>query len=213
MAMGSGNTKADVLPALAAQDAWLAGNGTWRGMAPRSLTVDYSEGRDWFVARTNPRCEDRALATLGAAGFDAFLPKGKREIIHHRTKAKIERTFPLMVGYVFLAMPTLLGARHWGRVRECHGVQAVLGVNGCPLALPGREVEALRLAEAEDRIRFQRAHWMPSVGAQVRIMGGPFTTFAGEVVDAEVQSTIVLLINLFNRLVHVTVPVDELEAV
>lgn len=211
MAMGSGNTKADVLPALAAQEAWLAGNGTWRGMAPRALAVDYSEGRDWFVARTNPRCEDRALATLGAAGFDAFLPKGKREIIHHRTKAKIERTFPLMVGYVFLAMPTLLGARHWGRVRECHGVQAVLGVNGCPMALPGREVEALRLAEAQDRLRFQRAQQVFGKGNQVRITTGPFQSFMGEVVDAEVNGAVVLLINFLNGLVHVSVSVDDLD--
>lgn len=213
MAMGSGNTKADVLPALAAQDAWLAGNRVWRGRARPMLTVDYSDGREWFVVRALPSLEDRALATLGRAGFDAFLPMGKREVIHHRTKAKTERTFPLLAGYLFLAMPTAKQRQHWGLVRDCHGIQAVLGIAGCPKSLPTSEVEALRLAEAQDRLRVQRATQAFAAGEQVRIADGPFVGINAVIVDAEVGATVGLLINLMNRMTHITVPVDLLERV
>lgn len=213
MGMAQSEILGELVPAMSAQNAWLSGNGAWRGVVKRALAPDYSEGRAWFVVRTNPGCEDRALATLGSAGYDAFLPKGKREIVHHRTKAKIERTFPLLVGYAFLAMPLDRRVQHWGVVRECHGVHSVLGMGGAPLALPGREVEALRLADRQGRIRVAGAQWTAQKGQTARVMAGPFFSFTGEILDADAQGSVTLLINFLNKPTHLVLPVDELELV
>lgn len=207
-------TSSHNLPTLREQADWLRGERRWTAaVGAWRQEVNYGSGRQWFVVRTNPRCEDRALANLSAAGFDAFLPKGKREIVHHRTKAKIERSFALMVGYLFVAVPVAEQNMHWPALKACQGVRGMLGTEKGPLALPGREVELLRLAEKEDRIRFERAQWTVLKGMQVRIANGPFTSFVGEVIDDEVQGAITLLINLFNGMVQVTVPVDDLEIV
>ncbi|ORE89757.1 transcription termination/antitermination NusG family protein [Aurantimonas sp. 22II-16-19i] len=180
----------------------------------------YGAGAEWFAVRTNPRCEDRAIVTLGARGFEAYLPKGRKLIVHHRTKKTIERTFPLLVGYVFLMMPSDPARRHWGLVRECHGVKGVLGVDGTPKALPFDEVEALQLAETENRLRFESARRQRASGRHgfkegddARIATGPFSGFVGQVVDADSRKAIRLLISVFGGMNEVSVPVDALDRV
>lgn len=203
------------LPSLAAQNAFLKGGKQWLGRVRPAPRVDYEAGRRWFVVRTNPRCEDRALANLSAAGFDAFLPKGKRETVHARTKARIERPFTLMVGYVFAAVPVVLQNEHWPVLKACQGVRGVLGTDKGPLALPEREVELLRIAEVEDRLRVEREVRASAMrpGMQVRITSGPFALFDAVIVDAEVREAVSVLISLFNRQTQVTVPVDGLAIV
>jgi transcription antitermination factor NusG len=183
----------------------------------KPVEVDYGAGHAWFVVRTNPRCEARAMATLGEAGFETFFPTGKKLVIRHRTKKAVECDFPLLVGYLFLAMPSSPRLRHWGVVRECHGVRGVLGHAGTPVAVSANEVDALRTAEAEGRLRFHAARSRPPHGfdkdQQARITLGPFTGFVGQVADASSLKAIRLLISLFGRLTEVSVPVDGLEAV
>ncbi|MBB3997215.1 transcription termination/antitermination protein NusG [Aureimonas pseudogalii] len=99
----------------------------------------------WFCARTNPRCEGRAVASLSDKGFAAYSPRIYSVRLHHRTKAEIERFSPLMVGYVFVGMEE--AARHFGFARRCDGVKAFLGVNGKPMPISAKAIEPLFDAE------------------------------------------------------------------
>ncbi|WP_185982992.1 transcription termination/antitermination protein NusG [Aureimonas mangrovi] len=198
----------------------MRGERQWSAPVRRALVVDYEAGVEWYAVRTNPQCEGRALATLGEKGFDAWLPMGRKVIVHHRSKKEIERTFPLLVGYIFLAMPADPTMRHWGVVRECQGVKAVLGVEGAPQALPFAEVDALRLAEVEERLRFASVRRRQAMGVEafkagedVRIVVGPFSGFIGQVVDAASRRAIRLLISVFGGMNEVCVPVDAIEQV
>ncbi len=158
------------------------------------------------------------MATLAAKGFDTFLPKGRKTLIHHRSKRVIEREFPLMVGYLFLAMPVDATQQHWGVARTCDGVHGILGMGDRYVPVPEREVMVLMDAEADGRLRFEAAKRNKGQhsfvdGMEARIALGPFTGFVGQVVDASCRKAIRLLISIFGGLSEVVVPVDELEAV
>jgi transcription antitermination factor NusG len=62
------------------------------------------------------------------------------------------------------------------------------------------------------KLRFGRQRVRLRKGERARIVSGPFSGFVGELEGDEVRETVSLLINLFSRLVQVTVGVDEIEA-
>ena len=99
----------------------------------------------WYVARTNPRCEQRAVMSLARSGFTAYCPHTYSAHLHHRSKAEIERRAPLMVGYAFVAFQP--GEEHFGFARGCDGIHSFLGVQGKPISVPSGLVEALHRDE------------------------------------------------------------------
>ena len=57
----------------------------------------------WYVVRTNIKCEKRALSALTAAGYEAYLPLMRRDVVHHRTKKVITKELVLFNRYLFVA--------------------------------------------------------------------------------------------------------------
>lgn len=176
----------------------------------------------WYVARTNPNCEERAHASLTEAGFQPYMPKLRRLIVHHRSKKEIEREFPLMTGYLFLGMPVNPALQHWGVVRTCDGVKGVLGVNGTPEPVPTKEVNAIWDAEFARKYdlalpvivarRGVKDHGFKP-GQPVEITSGPFSGFAGMVKDGRSKVAIRILTKIFGGMTEVEIPVDGLRLV
>jgi transcription antitermination factor NusG len=186
-----------------------------------------SHSIQWFVVRTNPRCERRAKASLADAGFETYAPTGRRGIIHHRTKKLIVKEYPILVGYIFLVMPADRRLQHFGFVRACDGVHSVLGlqaqVGGAPRYLPIPASVVDKLHDEEFRGSFDdtrqvaakrktRAHGFAEDDA-VRVTAGPFSDFTATVCDARGQEQIKVLVEIFGRLTEVSVPVDAIEPI
>lgn len=172
------------------------------------------ESTSWYVVHCNPRCEQRAKESLSEAGFSTYLPVGRKLIVHHRSKKEIEREFPLLVGYLFVAVPR--NARHWGYIRVCDGVKGVLGINGLPLPVPACQVEAIHEAQFlgrfdDTRKRKKRSKHGFRRNQRVRIANGPFSGFVAMVHDPRGLEQIKVMAELFGRMTEVTVPVDGIE--
>ncbi|WAP67216.1 transcription termination/antitermination NusG family protein [Jiella pelagia] len=202
------------LPTRAEQDAWLSGRGGWAAAASpmERLAVDYDGGHEWFAVRSNPRCEDRAMTSLGERGFRTYAPRGRKVVIHRRTKKRIEREFKLLPGYVFVAMPRDRARQHFGLVRECDGVKDLVRIDGAPAAFPAAEIEKLQRTEelgllALSSLVRKRGHDF-RVGETVRIAGGPLAGFAAEVVDVSSRKSIRLLMEILGRATEIEYPVD-----
>lgn len=173
-----------------------------------------SQVDQWYIVRTNPQCENRAVRSLTEAGFDAYTPILRKPIIHHRTKKRIVREFPLMRGYIFLGMGG--PQRHWGFVRKCDGVKSILGIDGRPLAIDTADVEAFRSRELAgewdgEKKRKTRTHGFFK-DQEVFIKNGPFTGFVAHVVDPRGLKAIRAVLSIFGRATEMTIPCDYLEA-
>jgi len=171
---------------------------------------------DWYAIRTNPKCEGRAIRSLGGEGFEPYFPTAKQLVVHHRTRKLIEKERPLFVGYVFL--PVEHGRLfHVGKVRGCDGVRGIMGVCGTPRRIPPGEFAQVVQEETRIRDRFEEMKRRRTsqdhtyrIGDKVHVKSGPFTGFQGEVVDARSRRAIKVLTEIFGRMTEVAVPLDYL---
>lgn len=94
---------------------------------------------DWYVVESNIKCEVKAAQNMAEAGFVPYLPKQKFEIIHHRSKKRVEKTVNLFRQYLFVGMPKNNPA--WFNLRRCEGVKCVLGIDE-PMIVPTAQVRS-----------------------------------------------------------------------
>ena len=186
----------------------------------------------WYVVRTNIKCEKRALAALTAAGYEAYLPLMRRDVVHHRTKKMVTKEFVLFNRYLFVAQPAV-GA-DWFRLRRCDGVEAVLGSGGRYFPVDARAVEKFRKAEAElefdetraarlrrkeiGRSRKATAAIAFPAGSDIRVKkdfahAHPFGGLFGKVESVRGKGVVTAMIELFGRLTPVEFQPDEIERV
>lgn len=171
----------------------------------------------WYVVRTNPRCEERASEAIKASGFQAYVPKMSVELRHNRTKEWIRKERILLVGYLFLGMPEDPRKQHWGIVRKCDGVKDVLGRStGKPLRIPTSEVEEFMQAEEDGRFDLLRRSSLKrpySLDERVMIAKGPFADITGVIRDYRGREMAQVMVKLLGGLVPVDVPISDLKKV
>lgn len=153
----------------------------------------------WFVARTKPNGETRALANLSRQGFQAFLPLEQRQQKRGRRQVLVLK--PLFPGYIFLALD--LDRPGWTAVNNTFGVLRLVALHdGRPSPLPGGAVEEL-LERTDDEGRLLPPEEIP-IGSKMRLVQGPFANWVAEVVAAPDDTRISLLLDLMGRKVTVT---------
>ncbi len=181
--------------------------------------------KTWFVARTNIKCETKALENLLRAGYDAYLPRYRVEKRNKRSNTWriIER--PLMLRYLFVGQP-----RHnadWFTLRACEGVETVLGdIGGSYIPIPTAIVEQLFDAEMDmryDDTRAARIHRKEEArtkrgtgamrfpaGMPITVLEGPFASFPATVDSVTSRGEISALVEIFGRLTPVTLSPEQL---
>jgi len=197
------------------------------------MKAHISDSSQWYVARTGIRCEDRAASSLRSAGFDVYLPRMRKDIIHHRTKAVITKEFVLFNRYLFVGVES--GPFHFGFARSCDGVESLLGVNGLPARVSAKIVREFREAEVEmefddtRKAKIYRGEIMANEkdelkakfhkGLRVAVKEGhSFSGFYGSVVAAKGRRKVKAMIELLGGMVPVEfdardlTPIDANEA-
>lgn len=173
---------------------------------------------DWYIVSTNPRCEDRAAASIKEAGFEAYAPKLPKLVIHHRSKKAIRKEFNLLVGYIFVALPER--DPPFGFVRQCDGVKAFVGVQNRPLSITDAQLAEVEYLESsvwldfDQQFRSQkstkpRRRRLPA--RPVNIRTGPLSGFVGHILDDRDKRAVKVITSMFETLHEITVPLDQLE--
>ncbi len=166
----------------------------------------------WFVIRTNPRCEMLAFDGLERAGFEPWMPMGRRHVRRRYTKSRRTVLRPVLTGYVFARVP--MEARAWGRLCKVNGVRQALGLED-----RAGGVKPLPLAEVERYQRFSesgvfdekraRAHWRRDVslsaevyraGERVTVKDGPYAGMEVEFGGYTGRQSARILVRVFGAL-------------
>ncbi|SHL75241.1 transcription termination/antitermination NusG family protein [Roseibium suaedae] len=128
----------------------------------------------WFIAKTNPRCEGRAVKSLTHAGIETFCPmqtvRRKQWIKGKRRSKDVQK--PLFTGYVFVGLDPDNMA--FGVARRCDGIGSFVGISGAPLPVSGARVCDLMAAQDMGMFDHREGHnrIVFEVGEQVIIDGG-----------------------------------------
>jgi transcription antitermination factor NusG len=190
----------------------------------------------WFVAalaagatRRSPTSEDPdetvVEEALRDAGLTPYLPRMRKEIVHHRTHKPIVRTFPLFTGYIFVG--TTSAAPRFRQMLEAKGVSRLLGSDGFPMSLAAsqvsrfmdaeeamafddtREARIRRKQEGRTRVETIRMRFPP--GSRTRINDGPFAGFGGQVRSVLGKGVVEVMVEIFGRLSPVELEVGMLQ--
>lgn len=180
----------------------------------------------WYVVRTNIKCEDKAERNLKAAGFRTYAPWQKFERYSHRKHVWLQWELRLTPRYLFLEVPDT--DVPWKVIRDCEGVEHVLGVDeSCgkratyamrPVPLNQHQTDqlmAIMAAERDfafDETRAGKLHRREigktkrdttrmkyPAGTKVRINDGPLATFGGEVTNVNGRGHLQVLIQILGR--------------
>ena len=162
----------------------------------------------WFVARTQPNAETKAMSHLERQGFDVYLPRLLRRIRHARKTSWQPR--PLFPGYLFVAMSA--AQQRWRAINSTIGIAHLVCDKRGPLPVPRGIVEDIRICE-DDRGLVMTGHTNHfEVGAEVEIMSGAFANHTGRFVRAADGERIEILLDLLGREVRTKVSRDTITA-
>jgi transcription antitermination factor NusG len=119
----------------------------------------------------------------------------------------VKLQLPLFPGYVFVR----LALRDRLRVLETPSVVRLVGFNGHPIALPDKEMEALR-ACVEARLAAE-PHAYLTVGRRVRIKTGPLAELEGVLIRKKNTFRVVLSLDQIARSAAVEVDAADVERI
>jgi len=159
-----------------------------------------AETMRWYAVRTQPRAEDRAQVNLRNQGFEVFTPRVARSVRHARRQSW--RLTPLFPGYTFVRLDA--SCQRWRPVDSTFGVASIVKIGHTPTPLPSGLVEQLiSLADANGEVTGRKQ--AIAVGDRVRVVGGPFDTWIGDVLRLPEKDRILLLINMATRGIEVNI--------
>lgn len=163
-------------------------------------TIVFADNHRWYAVRTQPRAEDRAQLNLRNQGFEVFTPRVARSVRHARRQEW--RLSPLFPGYTFVRLDA--SRQRWRPVDSTFGVASILKVGNAPAPLPVGLVEHLQTLADENGAVTGLAEAI-AVGDLVRVIGGPFDNWIGEVLSLPEKDRILLLISMATREVRVNI--------
>lgn len=190
------------------------------------MKAHLSGDKNWYVVRTNIKCEEKAARNLRLAGYEHYLPVMRYEVKHQRTNTRIVKEKPLMLRYLFVAQPK--GNADWFTLRACEGVECVLGVEGQPIPVPFASVEQIFLAETDmvfDDTKEARIHrreeartkkattelkYAPGTLVHVVDRNNVFAMFGGTVERVTKAGKVKALMDLFGRMTPVEFDPEQL---
>lgn len=157
-----------------------------------------------------------------AAGLMAYLPLMPIRESHGRFSHRII-VRPVFPSYLFVRCNPR--AEDWQRIMSSRGVARILGTDR-PSSLPAEAIDAIRLFEREQHVKFQRAKqlaeiahkhgqsgiiWNFNAGDEVRIQSGPFAGFLAQLqASVDKWDRVAALITMFNGQSKVTLSAHDL---
>ncbi len=156
-----------------------------------------NSGRGWYVVQTHAGKEFFAYKQLRNQSFETYLPTVLRSVKRGRRYATVERA--LFPKYLFIA--TGPGSASWRSINATYGVSKLVSFGERPAPLPRGFVEALQARLTGEVCAQDHAF---SVGDHVRILGGPFDRLCGDIQRMDERARVVVLLDLLDRKVPVS---------
>ena len=162
----------------------------------------------WYVAKTHPNGEQKALFHLQRQGFDVYLPRYFRRVSHARRISWQPR--PLFPTYLFVTMSG--PDQRWRAINSTVGVAHLICDERGPLPVPAGVVEGIQ-ADEDDRGLVLTGRKVPfEKGAEVQIMSGAFADHIGHFEGATDDERVVILLDLMGRQVKAKVNLGVISA-
>ncbi len=160
---------------------------------------------NWYVVKTRPLQEEKALKNLVMQGIEVYLPRIKKIILRNGKRKDLAK--PLFPGYLFARFCV---ETHFRKVHYTRGVSRVVCFNGIPIPLDEEEIEFIRTKEVDGFVSIKEKDF--SKGEKVKVVNGPFCGFEGlferELEDGE---RVEILLKFLSRKAKIIIEKDWVE--
>ncbi len=164
------------------------------------------ESKRWFVVRTHPNGEFKALAHIMRQGFDGYLPRYLKRRRHARKPDTVQT--PLFPGYLFVGMDP--ERARWRALNSTVGVRELICHSGVPAPVPDDIIDDIRRHEDESGNVILGNHTGLQRGDRVRIMDGAMADHVGIFDVPSDQHRVFVLLELLGRQVRAKIPLTAL---
>lgn len=162
----------------------------------------------WYVIRTQSNKETQALVHLNNQGYEAYLPRYKKQRRHARKTEMVLR--PLFPGYLFVRLDP--ERQMWRAINSTVGVLGLVQFGTDLACVPDGIVEGIvEREDAEGVVRMAPPDLKP--GDSVRIREGAMEDHIGILAEIGDEQRVTLLLNMLGREVRVRVPLEGLARV
>ncbi|MBS0252943.1 MAG: transcriptional activator RfaH [Proteobacteria bacterium] len=164
--------------------------------------MDFSTADDaaWIAVSAHPNREHTAEMHLRNQGYEVYVPVLRKQIRHARQVREVLR--PLFPGYLFVCLTH--STMRWRPILSTVGVRSVVSMGEAPCTVSSAFIDELKSRETNGVI--VRSAAAPKVGDTIRVAYGALDGLAGKIIALSENDRIVVLMNLLNRPVRVTVP-------
>jgi transcriptional antiterminator RfaH len=167
-----------------------------------------SNAQRWYVVRSQPNAELRAVAHLNRQGFATYLPRYLKRRRHARRVEVVAA--PLFPRYLFVSIDMM--TQRWRSIYSTVGVSNLVSTGDTPLPVAGQVVTALK--QREDEAGFVQLEHRPSfgVGEKIRVIEGVFNDCLGLYDGMPDRDRVAVFLDLLGRKVRVLVDVEAIAA-
>lgn len=166
----------------------------------------------WYAFRVSPQKEFAAVDVLRRRGVSATVPYEVRFLRSRQSKnKKVERSYPLLVGYVLADLPDPWAIGHVMRLTDL--VKSVVGFAGVPAILDGGQVDRMLRQSGQQIANVRSVNTRKSLakGDEAILNGYGFAAYPVRVEEIK-GARAMILIEMFGTSRQVAVRLDTLEA-
>ena len=165
----------------------------------------------WFVVRAKPRKEELARLHLSNQGLAVYYPQMRCTIRHARKVSEVKR--PVFPGYLFVHLDP--ADCDWTAISSTQGVLHPIHFGSHYPAVPDWVIDSLRNGEDEQQLisaaDLSRENFTPGCAVEIEVAGAEPTK--GFFCDFSGQHNVRVLLNILNRAVRTTVPLNRVRPV
>lgn len=162
----------------------------------------------WYVARTHPQGEAKAVSNLLRQGFLAYLPRYLKRRRHARRVDMVAA--PLFPRYLFINFDVT--AARWRAISSTIGIDRLICAEDTPMPVPDGVIEDIKAREGEDGYVPVGCGAGFARGEPVQILSGALSDHVGLFDCPSDEQRVFVLLNLLGRQVRVRVPLDTVAA-
>jgi len=150
----------------------------------------------WYLLKTKPHQERRALENLCNQGFECFLPLYLRERLRRGKRENIEE--PLFPSYLFIHLDSIVS--NWSVLRSTYGVANIVRFGDNPARVPDAVIDAI-VERQQNKVQLYQP------GDPVRITKGPFAGLEGIFEQNDGEARVLILLELMTKQQKLSFPV------
>jgi len=161
----------------------------------------------WYAIRSKPRMEELARINYERQGLKVYLPMIRAVVRHARSKKEVLR--PFFPGYLFLWLAP--EERNWVTIASTRGAIGAVCFGDQYIPMPDWIIDDLRAREDGGAISSATLQNGLTSGMVVQVRFDEENATQGVVYSMRGEDNVVVLLNLLNRQVKATVPLEQVQ--